>query len=451
MTTILIFIAVFAIVKVLNDFKQKRQFEAMLNANPDGKPAYVVFDVETTGLAPDRIPERMSHLDSWDYPYIVSIAWLVVSEDYQLIRTEHHLVRPPVEIPREATRIHGITNERAQSEGKELRPILERLASDFAAAGKCVAHNLKFDKTVVAAERLRLDLPDPFNSVVGLDTMRLGADWMGKRGFKLRDGLAKVVPNGIRRKLKEHDALDDATATAYLLLYSLQWRDKRGHRAFSPNPERPQLNVVNTGSGLSMVAKGDPVKLWIPSDENRGNFYAYGTVGGDGKIGELSSAALEWAIEQRNLGNELDFTVAKKFRGGCVLDIHIKTAAEIAAEKEAIFQKSLAELQKPYRPKKPQQFTLRVGEFNAFKWRKGLQLDVLLPDPDSFHPARESESLRFEHDGILVDTVLDKAASIRLIRAVNSGFALRPEVIEVKRKPKYGMREVIVAVDFHAD
>jgi DNA polymerase III epsilon subunit-like protein len=450
MTTILIILSVFVFAKAMSGIQQMRRFEAMLNPKPDGKPSYVVFDVETTGLAPKYIPESANDLETGDYPYIVSIAWLVLSEDCQLIRSEHHLVRPPVSIPFEATRIHGITDDRAQSEGKALKPILERLAIDLAAAGKCVAHNLMFDKTVVAAERIRWALPDPFHGIVGLDTMRLGADWMGRRSFKLYDGVAKVVPSGIRTKLKAHDALGDATAVAYLLAYSLQWREKNGHRVFRPDPERPQVTLVNPGGGVAMVVEGDQVKLWIPADENRGNFYAYGSIAGDGKVGELTSDALDWVLAQRNTGNELDFTVAKKSRGGCVLDIHIKTAAEIVAEQEVAFQQILAELVKPYSPKKPQKFSLQVEEFEAFKWVQGLQLEVHLPHPDSFHPARTREDIEFKISGITVGAIFNKSDSVRLIRAVNSGYSLRAEVIEVKRKQKHARREVAVAIDFDA-
>ncbi|MEY5044561.1 MAG: hypothetical protein RJA19_1788 [Bacteroidota bacterium] len=448
MIPLTLLLSAFLFVKIIRNIQRNSQFDAMLNPQPDGKPAYVVFDVETTGLAPKRIPESARELEHGDSPYIVSIAWLVVSEDYQLIRSEHHLIRPPVEIPIEVTHIHGISNEKAQSEGKELKPILERLAADFAAAGKCAAHNLTFDKTVVAAERIRLGLPDPFKGIVGLDTMRLGADWMGRNSFKLRDGVAKVVPSALHHKLEAHDALGDATAAAYLLIYSLQRRSKKGHQAFVPDPSRPQVTVTNPGDGWSQVEVGDPVKLWISSDQTRGNIYSYGSVGGRGKVGELSSSALEWMIEQKNSGSELDFTVAKKSFGSCVLDIHITTAAEIEAEKEAAFQKTLADLQKPYRPKKPQSFTLRVEAIEFFEWEPGLRIDVLLPHPDSFHPSRESEHIRFEYNGIAVCSLLDHPSALRLTRAVFSGYTLHAEVTEVKRKEKNGGREVVVSVDF---
>lgn len=441
-------LSIYVLVKVVRAFNRKRQFEAMLNPQPEGKPAYVVFDVETTGLAPKRIPESARDLEHGDYPYIVSIAWLVVSEDGQLVRSEQHLVRPPVEIPMEAARIHGITNELAQAEGEELKPILERLARDFASAGKCVAHNVMFDQTVVSAERIRCGLPDPFTGIIRMDTMRLGADWMGRRSFKLQEGVAKVVPRSIRRKLRAHDAMGDAMAAAYLLIYSMQWRKKKGRRAFVPNPDRPQVQVVNVASGLSTLRVGDHVNLWIPADQNRGNFYTTDSVAGDGKVGELSSSALEWVVEQQSLGHRLAFTVAQKSRGSCVLDIHIKSAEEIAAEHEEAFQKTLADLEKPYRPIKPVELVLRVEEHDAFKWRKGLALDVHLPSPESFHPARESEGIRFECKGILVDSVIDQSAAVRMMRAVNSGYTLSASVSEVRRKEAYGGRQVVASVEF---
>ncbi|NYI03260.1 3'-5' exonuclease [Allostreptomyces psammosilenae] len=109
----------------------------------------VGFDLETTGT--DPLTAR-----------IVTAA-LVEVADGELVARHNWLVDPGVPIPEEAVRIHGVTNERARSEGEPAAEcaarIARRLARYFATGTPVVAFNAAFDFSVLSAELVRHGLP----------------------------------------------------------------------------------------------------------------------------------------------------------------------------------------------------------------------------------------------------------------------------------------------------
>lgn len=108
----------------------------------------VGFDLETTG--PDPLTAR-----------IVTAA-LVTVVDGELEQPLTWLINPGVDIPTEASDIHGITTERAQAEGKEPREALDviatRLAKWLRMGAPVAAYNLAYDWTVLHHELTRHDL-----------------------------------------------------------------------------------------------------------------------------------------------------------------------------------------------------------------------------------------------------------------------------------------------------
>lgn len=117
----------------------------------------LIFDTETTGLPRDK--NMPAHLLQGNWPDLVSIAWKVY-ENGVFIREQSFLIQPEGwTIPPEATKIHGITQEKAQS-GVPLKVAMEAFCRDISSSGKIIAHNLAFDKQVVLnALRWRLSLP----------------------------------------------------------------------------------------------------------------------------------------------------------------------------------------------------------------------------------------------------------------------------------------------------
>tara|TARA_Y100000741_G_scaffold363849_1_gene353095 strand:- start:725 stop:1375 length:651 start_codon:yes stop_codon:yes gene_type:complete len=114
----------------------------------------LIFDVETTGL-----PERGASLMNLEkYPYIVQFSWMIYDASQNRIdNVNDHIVKIPehITIPIEASNVHGITNDKMRTEGRDINLILDIFTKDMLDSQVIVAHNLSFDKTIVQAEYLR--------------------------------------------------------------------------------------------------------------------------------------------------------------------------------------------------------------------------------------------------------------------------------------------------------
>ena len=110
------------------------------------------FDLETTGRDPHSAR-------------IVTASIVLVDAAGQPLQEREWLVDPGVEIPAEAAAIHGISTERARSEGLPAAlataGIAEALNGYFDAGIPVMAFNAAYDFTVLARECSRYGLPAP--------------------------------------------------------------------------------------------------------------------------------------------------------------------------------------------------------------------------------------------------------------------------------------------------
>jgi len=72
--------------------------------------------------------------------------------------TVSSFTRTDFSIPMDSARIHGITTERAKTEGVSLYKVLPQFNADIEKAETVVAHNLDFDLPIVTTEFLRCRL-----------------------------------------------------------------------------------------------------------------------------------------------------------------------------------------------------------------------------------------------------------------------------------------------------
>ncbi|GAB4398597.1 MAG: DNA polymerase III subunit alpha [Microscillaceae bacterium] len=114
---------------------------------------YLIFDTETTGF-PKNFEAPYTDLDNW--PRMVQIAWQLHDGRGQLLQAENHIIFPEgYTIPYNAEKVHGISTQIAQEEGKPLAEVLTWLARDVARAEVLIGHNVQFDLNVTGAEFLR--------------------------------------------------------------------------------------------------------------------------------------------------------------------------------------------------------------------------------------------------------------------------------------------------------
>lgn len=142
------------------------------------------FDTETTGLPPRGskfVHANAENFLAWRGCRVVQIAWEIRSEmDQNILIAREFLVKPNgFTVPKEASKIHGITHERAEREGCDIRDVLVALIDDIASYNVTlvVAHNISFDDNVVRAELYRLNQSSNASTWISVPkkcTMRLG-------------------------------------------------------------------------------------------------------------------------------------------------------------------------------------------------------------------------------------------------------------------------------------
>ena len=146
---------------------------------------YLFFDTETTGLARNwKAP--VTDLANW--PRVVQLGWVECDDTGAVINHAEQIVKPDgYTIPPEASRIHGITMEKAQEVGVALAEVLSAFSAAVSAHTVGVAHNLKFDESVLGAEFIRAGLANPLPKLKRICTMQAATSYCrieGLYGYK---------------------------------------------------------------------------------------------------------------------------------------------------------------------------------------------------------------------------------------------------------------------------
>lgn len=178
---------------------------------------YLFFDTETNDKAKDfKLPATV--VDNW--PRIVQIGFMLYDDNGGLLEEGEYIIKPDGWIiTEESMAIHGITFEKAFSEGVPVEMMLNkiiRLLPDFQFL---VAHNLKFDANVLAAEFIRACGENKLKGKNGICTMVRSTKFCAidspyGRGYKwpaLKELHEILFNEGFD---DAHDAVADIRATA---------------------------------------------------------------------------------------------------------------------------------------------------------------------------------------------------------------------------------------------
>ena len=177
------------------------------------------FDTETTGTPRNY---KAPVTDSYNWPRLVQLAWLMVDKDGNILKQKSVIIKPDgFSIPSDASAMHGITTERAQREGRPLNEILNEFMLDLSLAIQVVGHNIDFDMHIVSAELYRMNLD--YNLLMDKPstcTMKSSTDYCaipqqnnyygGYKWPSLQELYRKLFN---REFVDAHDALADITAT----------------------------------------------------------------------------------------------------------------------------------------------------------------------------------------------------------------------------------------------
>jgi len=146
---------------------------------------YLFFDTETTGK-PRNWKAPATDTNNW--PRMVQIAWLFFDENRQLIDAQDHIIQPEgYTIPKEVTKIHGISTEMAIEKGVDLAKTLETFKKLIDKTEYVIAHNISFDDKIVSAEFHRKKINHRLSLSEQICTMQAGTDFCkipGRYGYK---------------------------------------------------------------------------------------------------------------------------------------------------------------------------------------------------------------------------------------------------------------------------
>ncbi len=176
---------------------------------------YLFFDTETTGL-PKNWKAPVTDLNNW--PRLVQLAYLHFDKNGNKISGGDFIIKPDgFIIPKEAAKIHGISNEKANQEGKELLMVLKDFESLINQAEYLVAHNISFDEKIVGAEFLRNKMKDSLTTKRKICTMHSSTNYCaleGPYGYKWPK-LSELHYKLFKTNFDEaHNAAVDINATA---------------------------------------------------------------------------------------------------------------------------------------------------------------------------------------------------------------------------------------------
>jgi len=175
---------------------------------------YLFFDTETTGL-PRNWKAPVTDLNNW--PRLVQLAYLYYDKNGNKISGGDFIIKPEgFTIPLDASRIHGITTQKAINDGKPLSSVLQIFKSLVDQADILVAHNISFDEKIVGAEFLRAGMTNPFAQKRKICTMEKTTNFCAIDGLygykwpKLSELHYILFKTGFE---ESHNAAADITAT----------------------------------------------------------------------------------------------------------------------------------------------------------------------------------------------------------------------------------------------
>ncbi|WP_373511074.1 exonuclease domain-containing protein [Persicitalea sp.] len=175
---------------------------------------YLIIDTETNGL-PQSYHLPVTDLTNW--PRLISVAWGLYDEAGNQLSHNKAMVKPvgyrwnPA-----AQRVHGITPERVEGEGRPLVEVLNQLEPDIERADAWVGHHVVLDHGVIGAEFLRmgkaLNRPSEFPTRPQLCTMEASTQVTANGEPVKLDELYRLLMGKTMKGM--HDATADMLATA---------------------------------------------------------------------------------------------------------------------------------------------------------------------------------------------------------------------------------------------
>ncbi len=122
-------------------------------------PTIRAFDTETTGLFPIGKDARG---DLTDNPWALQISSATYDTDQNIFTSTSDYIKIPdnVPIPQESINVHGITREKINRDGVDIKPVLEYfIQQGTTTVDETIAHNIAYDTRMLNVEAVRNNMP----------------------------------------------------------------------------------------------------------------------------------------------------------------------------------------------------------------------------------------------------------------------------------------------------
>lgn len=117
---------------------------------------YLFFDVSANGK-PKSWKGSMN--DPFNWPRMIHLSWLMYNEERELIASSDDIIKPEgFEIPVEIEQKAQVTYEEAKESGVPMKEALLRFKEVLEKAEYVIAHNMKFNESVVTCEFYRKNI-----------------------------------------------------------------------------------------------------------------------------------------------------------------------------------------------------------------------------------------------------------------------------------------------------
>lgn len=224
---------------------------------------YIVFDTETSGL-PTKFNAALDDFSVWDHARVIQLAWIEYDINGEKKQVHNYLIRPDgFTISQASMAVHRITNEKAREKGRPMGEVLPIFREALLRNKYLVAHNIRFDQSVLGSEFVRAGESDPIAEYPKIDSMVLTTGWCGLKSRNGRPKPPKLIE--LHEKLFKkgfedaHDALVDVEALGRCF-FELQ---RIGVLGFKEDPSKGDASDRESlqlkGSNISDEAKYEKI------------------------------------------------------------------------------------------------------------------------------------------------------------------------------------------------
>jgi len=177
------------------------------------KKHLLFIDTETTGI-PKRWKLPYSEIENW--PSAIQVSWILYEDNGSEVKREDCYINvSDLEISAKSFKIHGITKEFLSKNGKDRKPVLEKLSKDIQQYQPIIiGHFTKFDIDTLSCDFYREGLENPFKQSTFYCTMLKSKDYnFNPSVIYLR--LNQLFEFLFNKKMQpSHNAMIDAEITA---------------------------------------------------------------------------------------------------------------------------------------------------------------------------------------------------------------------------------------------